>query len=125
MVTAEPVGLLLCQERRPTHVIRIPIVKQGTTQSLDFAEIQLVSSGSTSVPAAAAFGFIDGDIFINSFTGTSGFNPERYRDGWWKISIASSAAIPAATAWQFWIQPAQVSTDIGDVYIFGANMVTR
>ncbi len=55
-------------------------------------------------------------------TGSTYASPEQFAGGWWRMGFIANGSTNAADTHQMFIYPAVSSTDVGDVYVFGAQV---
>ena len=97
-------------------------LKQGTTPSLTDVRVILVSSGSTdAIDMGIAFSSGEPTVILTAGS-TASFVQERWRDDWWRIGMTSTVAVSTGAAWLMRIVPARGATNIGDVFVFGADV---
>ena len=96
-------------------------VKVGTTQAGGGSRLKVTSTSGGGI--TGDFTFSSGVPAMVVSLGSSVTAPERWRDGWWRIQVKSSAAnISTGTGSRFQIIPARTVGEVGNLYIFGAQL---
>lgn len=95
-------------------------MKQGETNAgTPSFQIRDVTAGAQRFAGDVTWS--SGEPTLNVAAGATEGNPERLRDGWWRLRGLTTTSISTGNTHQFRVKPTNSADEVGDVYVLGAQ----
>ena len=97
-------------------------VREGTTGSTEGLLVRLRNGTASVNYFAANVTWSSGIPTVTVGTGSTYADPEQFAAGWWRVSMIATGSTNVANTHTYIIYPARTSTDVGNLYVFGAQV---